>query len=385
VKSKNLLAIFAILSIAVILRPPVALVGPIISAIEKSLNLSVAESSLLTAIPVMCFGFGAFLAPALVKKFGVNHTLVGVTATVFVSIVLRPFFGYVVLLGGTILLGVAIAVANVLLPTVVRTRFHDRVTLITSLYTTALSVAASAAAFFSFPASEYFGWEISTVIWAIPALLALVLSFSLLSTQDPHATTNEIASKGSVSTVLRSSMAWSIVAFFGIQSFGFYALLAWLPSIAIFGGLMPLLGGLLVSFTAIVGVPVGLLLSANLNKFKSVSLVALFVSMVTATGVLLLVFQQWWLAATVIGIGQASSFPLSLTLISTKARDQHLTTVLSSMAQGLGYLFAALGTFFFGFIGKGPAGWQISLWLLFAFSLVQAVVGFLAGRPKQIG
>jgi CP family cyanate transporter-like MFS transporter len=374
----------AIFVTALILRPPVAQVGPILEVIQNSLGLDSSQAAILAAIPVLCFGFGAFASPALVRRLGINRTMVYLLALLFFTIAIRPYAGFFGLLVGTTLAGLAMAVANVLLPSVVRARFPNHVVILTSAYTTLLAVSASFAAAFSYPSAMGLGWQLSLAIWALPTLIALLLSFSLLSGDQSVSSSENEDHSGDTKLVLRSPMAWAIIALFGIQSLGFYALLAWLPSLAIDSGMNPNDAGALLSLMTIVGVPLGLLLSSNFGRFKSLSLVGTLISLVTLSGMCLLLLEQWIPAAIVIGVGQASSFPLSLSLISTRAGNQRLTTMLSSLSQGIGYLIAAAGTFLFGWVATATGNWQLSVWGLIVLTLIQAFSAWFAGSPKII-
>jgi CP family cyanate transporter-like MFS transporter len=373
-----------ILLIAVVLRPPVAQIGPILDQIQKQLGIGDSETALLAAIPVLCFGFGAFASPALVRRFGLNETTVGLLGLIVASIAIRPYMGYFGMLVGTTVAGLAIAVANVLLPSIVRERFPKRVVPLTSAYTTILAASASFAAAFSFPSAKAFGWQLALELWALPALLAFGFSFSLLSGDAKHETVGEQEHRGDFKLIGRSPIAWSIIGLFGIQSLGFYALLAWLPNLAIDSGMKPGDAGALLSLMTIVGVPVGLALSSNFGRFKSLANIGALISMVTIAGLVLLSMHLWVPAVIVIGIGQASSFPLSLSLISTRAANQRLTTMLSSVSQGVGYLLAAIGTFLFGWVAKQTNSWVVSIWGLIALTVVQVVAAWYAGRPKVI-
>jgi CP family cyanate transporter-like MFS transporter len=310
--------------------------------------------------------------------------MVFLLTVLFIAIAVRPYVGFIGLLIGTTLAGLAMAVANVLLPSVVRVRFPNRVAILTSAYTTLLAVSASFAAAFSYPSVLAFGWQLSLAIWALPTLLALMLSFSLLSGDQSVSNSENEDHAGDTNLVLRSPLAWAIIVFFGFQSLGFYALLAWLPSIAIEGGMNPTEAGALLSLMTIVGVPLGLLLSSNYGRFRSLSLIGTLVSLVTLAGICLLLLELWVPAAIVIGIGQAASFPLGLSLISTRAANQRLTTMLSSISQGVGYLIAAAGTFLFGWFATVSGNWQLSVLGLIALTLAQSVAAWFAGSPKII-
>ena len=374
----------AIFVTALIIRPPVAQIGPILDVIKNSLGLDSSQAAILAAIPVLCFGFGAFTSPALVRRFGINRTMVYLLVVLFMTIAIRPYVGFIGLLVGTTLAGLAMAVANVLLPSVVRARFPKHVVILTSAYTTLLAVSASFAAAFSYPSAVGFGWQLSLAIWALPTLLALLLSFSLLSGDQSVSSSENEDHAGDTRLILHSPIAWAIIALFGIQSLGFYALLAWLPSLAISSGLHPNDAVALLSLMTIVGVPLGLLLSSNFGRFKSLSLFGTLISLVTVSGMGLLLLELWIPAVIVIGIGQATSFPLGLSLISTRAGNQRLTTMLSSLSQGIGYLIAAAGTFLFGWVATVTGNWHLSVWGLIVLTLIQAFAAWFAGSPKII-
>ena len=383
-RAPSFLIVLAILVISIVLRPPVAQIGPVLDQISEALSLGVSETAVLAAIPVLCFGFGAFASPALVRRFGVNHTLVYLLILLFLSIAIRPFVGFFGLLFGTTLAGLAIAVANVLLPSVVRGRFPKHVALLTSAYTTILAASASFAAAFSYPSTQWLGWQFALAIWALPALLAVLLSLSLLVGSQEVSESEKLDHSDDSKVVLRSPIAWSIIGLFGSQSLGFYALLAWLPNLAVDSGLKPDDAGSLLSLMTIIGVPAGLLLSSNFGRFKSLASAGVLISLVTISGLFLLLLGYWIPAAVVIGIGQASSFPLSLNLISTRAANQRLTTMLSSLSQGIGYLIAAAGTFLFGWMATVTGNWQTSVIMLIALTAVQAAAAWFAGLPRII-
>ena len=374
----------AIILTSIVLRPPVAQIGPILDLIQQKLRTSDGQTALLASIPVLCFGFGAFAAPVLVRRFGLDRTMVWLLGLLVVAIALRPIFGFGGMLVGTVLAGLSIAVANVLLPSIVRERFPNRIVPLTSAYTTILASSASFAAAFSYPTAHSFGWQLALQLWALPALLAFLVSFTLLNGSNQHDAAVEKSHRSDLATILKSPISWSIIGLFGIQSLGFYALLAWLPNLAIDSGMKPADAGALLSLMTIVGVPVGLVLSSNFAKFRSLAGVGAVISVTTAFGLVLLTFQLWVPAVIIIGIGQASSFPLSLSLISTRAASQGLTTMLSSVAQGIGYLLAAAGTFVFGWLAKLIGDWTLSIWGLVALTIVQVFAAWYAGRDRLI-
>lgn len=182
-----------------------------------------------------------------------------------------------------------------------------------------------------------------------------------------------------------SPITWWVTALFGLQSLGFYALLAWLPTVAIASGIDPAGAGGLLSLMTIIGVPVRFFLTPLLHKWFNQSVEGVLISLLTAVGMALMLFGLWVPAAILIGIGQASTFPLSLSLISTRAKTMELTTILSSVVQGVGYLIAAAGTFLFGWLGSVSGNWQNSIYLIIGVTVVQIVSGWYAGKQRVIG
>ena len=389
-KAFGLVGFVALFFIVLVLRPPVASIGPLLHEMVIDLGLSAAETSILASAPVFCFGLGAFASPALVRRFGVNRSMLFVLAALLVAMALRLFIGFPGLLLGTIAAGLSIAVANVLLPTIVRVEFPNRVALVTGAYTTLLAFSASFAAWVAVPSSAILGgWKLALGLWMLPSLLAVIFWAPKASgmVADLPAAVGVAAEERSA--VLRSPISWAIVGFFGLQSLGFYAILGWLPTLLIARGESPESAGSYLGLATAIGIPAGLLLSTAIARFKSLAWWAAGASTLTLLGfvVLLATFENpslTALACVMMGVGQASTFPMSLSIISTRASTKAQTTQLSAMAQGWGYLVAALGTFFVGYLADITGSWSAGVILLIALTLIQVGVGFYSGRPGTI-
>ena len=128
-----LFAFLALVCISLVLRPPLAVIGPLLQEIADSLKLDASQQSLLTSIPVFCFGLGAFLSPWLMRRFGLNTSMLMVLSLLLIALLARALFGFELLLFGTVFVGLAIAITNVLLPTLVRVDFAQRASLMTSV------------------------------------------------------------------------------------------------------------------------------------------------------------------------------------------------------------------------------------------------------------
>ena len=156
------------------LRPAAVSVGPVLAEVRAGLDMSATTAGLLTSLPVLAFaGFGA-LAPALARRFGVHRVTLLALLSLVVGLFVRvpvsdawPFLGLSLLaLGG-------MAMANVLLPSLVKLHFPDRIGRVTAIYTGALSIGLTAALILTVPLSDAGGgWRFGLGAWAVLALLA---------------------------------------------------------------------------------------------------------------------------------------------------------------------------------------------------------------------
>ncbi len=391
-KKFGIAGFLAIVFIAIVLRPPVASMGPLLQEIQAGLEVNAELIGLLAASPVLCFGLGAFASPWLVSKVGLNRAMLYVLVLLGLASALRMVLGYPGLLLGTVGAGLSIAIANVLLPTIVRSQFPNRVALVTGAYTTLLAVSASLAAAIAVPSSNLLGgWNPALAIWILPTAVAILLWLPQIRGEVAHVAQPAHAAAEEKAAVLRSPISWAIVGFFGIQSLGFYALLGWMPSALISIGVTPQDAGNYLGFASAIGIPSGLLISSMLGRFKSLAGWAAGTSSLTLAGNILftLVLQSsdtnlLVLACVLIGLGMSATFPISLSLISTRASTQAQTTQLSAMSQGWGYLVAAAGTFMVGLVANLVGGYALSFVLITVLTLIQAGIGFYAGRPGII-
>lgn len=382
----------AVVFIAIVLRPPVASMGPLLQEIQSSLGVGAELIGLLAAAPVLCFGLGAFASPWLVSKVGVNHAMLYVLIVLAAASALRMVLGYPGLLIGTIGAGLSIAIANVLLPTVVRIQFPKRVALVTGAYTTLLAVSASLAASIAVPSSNFLGgWNPALAIWILPAVIAILLWLPQIRGQEAHVAQPAHAAAEEKAAVMRSPISWAIVGFFGIQSLGFYALLGWMPSALTSIGVSAQDAGNYLGFASAIGIPSGLIISSLLGKYKSLAWWAAGTSAMTLMGniVFTLVLQTHdtgalIFACVLIGLGMSATFPISLSLISSRASTAAQTTQLSAMAQGWGYLLAAVGSFMVGFVANLVGSYALSFLIITTLTLIQTGIGFYAGRPGVI-
>lgn len=387
--------LIALFFITLILRPPIAQIGPLLHEITGALKLNPTEVGLIASAPVFTFGAGAFLAPWLLRRVGLNHAILLMLIVMFLAIALRSWFGYPILLIGTIVIGLSIAITNVLLPTFLRVDFPKQTVILTSGYTTMLAVTASVAAAISVPVSEALGgWELSLLITVVPALLAVLFWYPRIREAEPHVRIPSHAAKADTKSVYGSLIAWSSLTFFGIQSMNFYVVLSWLPTMLISIGVDPGAAGGFLGLATAIGIPTAMLLAPLMNRLKSISWLALGFSVMSMAGFASLSLflsagnpnNTTWLviSCVLISVGQTATFPLSLTIISTRAHGQSKTTVLSAMSQGWGYLLSGLGVFAIGAFSVATGSWATGVMIIVFTGVVQAAAGFYGGGDRYI-
>ena len=380
-------ALLSLVFISLAIRPPVASIGPLVDELVKTEFLTLLQVSLMTSLPIVCFGIGAFASPALVKRFTLNKAMMFVLVVLSVAMATRLIGGFPALIISTVIIGFAIAIANVLIPTIVREQFPERIELITGVYVTLLAISASFAAAIAVPSSNLLGgWRGALAIWIIPALLAIFFWVPLFRSKSVGKITSVATHAEERRAVVRSPLTWGIVFFFGLQSGGFYSILNWFPSLLIDRGMSAVDAGALLGLTTFVGVPSGFLASLLFRRFKSLSGVAMVMTSLTLTGLLMIWLAPALLvlACVITGFGFAATFPLSLTLIGSRASTSTQTTQLSALAQGWGYLISAAGTFGFGLLRDVTGTWDASLILVSVLTFMQIFAGAVAGRDKRI-
>jgi CP family cyanate transporter-like MFS transporter len=371
--------------VAANLRPALASVGPVLSDLRTDLDLSGAAAALLTALPVVCLGALAATAPALARRWGMERVIAAVLGGVVAGLLVRVTDGPVALFAGTIVASGSIAIANVLLPAVIKRDFAGHSGPMMGVYTMALSGSAAVAAGSTVPIGDLlgYGWRGALAAWSAPAALALLAWLPFARAHNPP----PVAGPGGRALV-RSALAWQVTLFFGLQALSFYAVLAWLPSVYRDHGYSPAAAGLLLSATAVIQIPVTLLLPSLVTRTADQRLLAAVATALTAAGLAGVLFAPTtapYLLMVVLGVGQGATFAIGLTLFVVRAADPATTAGLSAMAQTAGYLVAAAGPLLFGALHDLAGSWTLPLALLLVLTVPQLVTGVLAGRPLVLG
>ncbi|NUR92585.1 MAG: MFS transporter [Nonomuraea sp.] len=379
--SGRALLVWGLLVVAANLRPSLTAVGPLLDRIQADLALAPAVAGLLSTLPLLAFAAISPLVPRLAARWGPERLLWGALVLLAFGIAVRWIPAAIGLFAGTVLIGAGIAVGNVLLPSLIKRDFPDRVGLLTSAYATVMGAVAAVASGVAVPVSHLApgGWSTALGCWILLVVVALVLWLPQLRAARPAAAS---AVRGS-RLPWRSARAWAVTAFMGLQSLGFYVVVTWMPQVVRDGGASAAAGGWLLFLFQVVAMATGLAIPAVLHWARDQRAAAAACSAVTFAGYLGLLLAPEWpvLWSVVLGLGGGASLVLALAFFGLRTPDPATAGALSAMAQSIGYLLAALGPVLFGLLhGAGGSGWHAPLVLMCAIAVLQLVVALPAGR-----
>lgn len=380
-------AVFAAVSLLLVspmLRAPISSVPPALSPITQDLNLGTVAAGLVTTLPLLCFGIFAFITPALARRFGGHLTLLGAIALCVLGIAARSISHPITFFAGITVIGLGIAIGNVIIPALIRADFAGHLALLMGWYSLGLQVGAAAGSTVTAPLmAAGLGWQVSIGVWVLPGLVVFALWLVVTSRARGAAVTGATrASASSMGTVIRRPLTIAICLFMGLQSLVFYSLLTWIPTQLADHGVGPTQAGLLLGLFGILGLP-GSFVGPTLaqSRFGAVGIV-LLVFVDFAGVVLLLGSAPMAVAGTVLaGLCQGALLSTALTFIAHQ-EDPADVPAVSALAQGIGYGLAALGPVVMGALYGGAGDWVLANSLLCLTLAVLAGLGFWIARRE---
>ncbi|MEW8988115.1 MAG: MFS transporter, partial [Bacillus sp. (in: firmicutes)] len=146
--------------------------------------------------------------------------------------------------------------------------------------------------------------------------------------------------------------------------------------------------GWLLSFTQLVGLQASFVIPVLAGRFQSQVWISFFLGLFAVLGYSGLLFGSTYPVLIVsiifIGIALGGSFPLALTYIGLRTQTGQQTAALSGMAQSTGYVLAAIGPLFIGYLYDLTHAWTVPLVLLIVVSIILTVFGMLSGRDRYV-
>ncbi|MGB6008997.1 MFS transporter [Castellaniella sp.] len=376
-------SILGVMLIAMSLRAPITGIGPLIGAISADLGLGGAAAGALVALPLLAFACASLVAPALGQRLGVERSLFASMVILVFGILLRSGGGAAALFAGTAAAGLAIAIGNVLLPTLLKQGFADRAASLTAAYVLAMSLAAGVASVVAVPLSLAWSWRSSAAAMLVIPLLAAIVCLPL-----PARALRKGRGTAAVSArcVWRSALAWQVALYMGFNAVVFYVCIAWLPAILIKAGYSPreagALHGLLQAVSLFPALVMGPLLKRRANQ-QGLGSAAALLSLAGLVG--LLAWPRWSVAwVALLGAGTGMGVILGLAFLNLRTGSAGMAAALSGMTQCIGYLLAAAGPILAGMSREFTGDWRAALGACAALCLAMVALARGAGRARQV-
>nr|WP_106782257.1 MFS transporter [Lysinibacillus timonensis] len=391
ITTATLLFVVAICFFATTLRSPITGVGPVISYIRESLNISNVLAGFLTTIPLLAFAIVSPFAPRVSRKFGMELTLFLSVILITFGIIIRSLGNTPTLLLGTILIGAAIAFGNVLVPSFFKLKYPLHIGLLTGLYTVSMNVSAGVSLGISQPIAENtaFGWQgalgipiiltiITLIVW-IPLLRGKKLDLSSLSNS---ATPNTVEK-----AIWKSPLAWAIAISMGLQSILFYCTTAWLPEILVSQGFSAANAGLMTSIMQYSQIPMTFLIPIIAEKFSSQRPIVFIFTLFYIIG-FIGIYNQWtdytllWMMC--LGLAGGASFGVVLMFFTLRTKTAYEAAQISGFAQSVGYSLAAVGPVLFGYLHDTVGNWNQPILLFLIFAVMLFISANVSAKNRYI-
>lgn len=386
-------AFVGIMFLALNLRAPFTSLAPVLNQIMDGLALSGAAAGLLTALPLLSFAVVSPIAASISKRLGLYSSLLIAVLFIGLGVSLRSAGSLMSLHIGTMLIGAGIATGNVLLPVVVKVNFPTRIPMITSLYVFVMGAGATLSSSVMVPISSIevaslTGWQLALLFNLIFPILALFIWLPKVLNGTKKAVETKQEKRDIVATwqLIKCPIAWQVTLGIGLNSFTFYSLAGWLPTML--GDLgysdtdAGYLYGLLQLSTMLPGLILLPFLSRSNNQRGLISICALtvFVSVIGFAA-----YPQYapiWVV--LFGVANCSTFIIGMSFIGLRTTTPAQAATLSGMSQSIGYALAATGPSMAGYLFSKTNMWLASLLFIAVVALFCALFANLAARDKRV-
>ncbi|WP_095080278.1 cyanate transporter [Pseudomonas sp. Irchel s3h17] len=364
----------AVIFVALNLRPSMAAVGPLLSGIRSDIPLSFSLASLLTMLPVMAMGLAMLFGMNISQRFGEHRTVVLSLLIIGLATASRLFLDSAAeLVLSAVLAGVGIALIQVLMPALIKSRFSDNVSLFMGLYVTSImGGAAIAASFAPLVMTRTGSWRMGLAIWAALALLALLFWCAQRS-----AISTRTVSLPRQASFVGNSRAWLLAIFFGLGTASYTCVLAWLAPYYVEKGWSEHSAGLLLGFLTAMEVLSGLLAPALANRSRDKRLVLVVLLGLITAGFCGLVLSPQHLSLLwpcLLGLGIGGLFPMSLIVSLDHLDNPQRAGGLTAFVQGIGYLIAGVSPLLAGVIRDQLGSFEWAWWSLAAVMVLMMLM-----------
>ena len=390
-RSDLILLLIAVCLVAANMRPTITALGPLLDQIGADTGMSVLALGVLAAVPLVAWALFSPLTHTLSRRWGQQRVLLVSLLVLLAGTLVRSLPGPLVSLWlGTALIGMALAIVNVLMPAVVKRDFPGHVAGMTALYTALLAGFGAISSGVAVPIShievggEPGGWRFALLVTG-----GILLPFAIVAwwwtQRGPARRHVRAAGHRGRTGIWTDPVAWLVAAYMGLQSAMFYMLVTWLAAISMSTGRSEVVAGIDVMvyqlFSLAGSVLLPLILRGRVERLAPALIPVLAVVGVVGLMAAPAAVLGW---VPLLGLSSGASLGMSLTLMAQRARDHDAASALSGMSQSVGYAVAAVGPVLFGWLHSLTGGWALPLAVLLAMNVGLSLVGVFAGRDRYV-
>lgn len=392
-KKKSLLLVIAIIFAAIIMRSPITGVGPLIGLIKENLELSNTMAGFITTIPLLVFAAVSPFVSKLNNKFGTGWLMLSAIFTLSLGMVIRSYTGIIGFFAGTVIIGLGIAIINVMIPSISRTYFPLKFGFMTSLYVTVMSIFAGISTGVNVPVAKSIGlgWQSTLIIWISFPIISMFIWFPLRKMQiekKNNIIAPEMKLKQEEQKIYKSSVAWWLSFYNGIYALMFYSFVAWLPTILQSKDFSVETAGYFSSAYLFVGILASFIIPMVAVKLKNQKILVSSLSAIFLLGMFIfykasgtgIIFG----AVIICGFCSAAGISLSMLFIGLRSNGPKEAARLSGMSQSVGYALAAFGPFLLGRLADISGSWSLPTLCLVVASFVMIFIGYKAGENRTV-
>ncbi|MFF2910798.1 CynX/NimT family MFS transporter [Paenibacillus sp. NPDC057934] len=384
-KAGSWLAVAALFTASLNLRPAVTSIAPVLESIRKDLGISGVAASLLVSIPVLCMGLLSPLSVRFGQRLGNERVIAWSLVLIGGSTLLRIVVHTEALLFlTTVLAGVGIATMGPLLSGFIKKHLAARMPLMSALYSMALSLGAALGSSFSAPFQiKFHSWQTALSFWAILAITAVPFWLAILRCSNVRS--ERAAVPGTAKLPWKNKKAWLLSIHFGLLAMVFYSIMGWLPLILINAGDSHLHAGMMLTVFAVVQIPSGLMLQMLLRRFPSRRIWLLVSTSMQAIGLAFLFSSMlYWPAVLLCGFGSGMLFALGNLLPIEAASSPEEAVSWAAMTQSVGYLIGAAGPILVGFVFDSMGQFSLGILGMILVSLLMLMLQlFIVPRKEK--
>jgi CP family cyanate transporter-like MFS transporter len=169
-----------VLLVGINLRATLLAVPPLLAQIQEDLRLNYTATGLLSALPILVMGLGAWPAGRIGARIGGRAAVSWGLAIVTLATLARGLFPAILTLYFfTFAIAVGVALAQTSIPMLARQWFPERIGFVSAIFTDGLTLGETIAASATAPLMRaWFGpdaWPAALLIWSVPAAVTLIL------------------------------------------------------------------------------------------------------------------------------------------------------------------------------------------------------------------